>query len=482
MKVPFLLLLLGTTLSLQAGELLSLTNTKGKSIEAEVLSLKNQVLRVKMKNGKEMSFPLKKLSQASQTLVQEVLTKKENQAEKILAPLNEALGHPVFTPTPLWEEDAVDVATRLKWPEEAQTPYTSSYRLYPFEKHLFAGAVARTLVAYGDEKGKTESMTIFFSNKGDTLSSVGSGEDHFTDNGKQVSRKTLAGAMRYDEKTVSDNLTKILGKGSSQRIAGQGNKTVKAERWDWNGHSFLLSHAEEEYVSLMIVKPAFANKGGRITEEDRISDQDMRVRLKKNVTKTENGDVYIANIPMVDQGPKGYCAPATFERAMRHAGVKADMYLLATLATVGGGGTNTHKLFNDVKFTTRSKGGRSTRQINLKSLEPKKLKSYIDKGVPILWRMSSLRLYNKIANERTERRDEESSIEAYAETIATEAKSNASALHNNGNYHICMIVGYNETTGEIAVSDSWGKRYEKRWIHYLEAEAVSQEGGYVIDL
>ena len=482
MKVPILLFLLGTTFSLHAGDPLKLTNTKGKSIEAEVLALKGGVVSLKLKNGKEVSVPLKKLSEGSQTLVQETLKEQQNLAGETLAPLNEALGHPVFTEIPLWQEDAADVATRLEWPEEAKTPYTSSYRLYPYKQCLFAGTVARTLVAYGDEKGKTESMTIFFSNKGDTLSTVGSGEDHFTDNGKEVSRKTLTGAMRYDEKTISDTLTKVLGKGTFQRIAGQGNKTVKAERWDWNGHSFLLSHAEDEFVSLMIVKPAFADKEGRITEEDRISDQDMRVRLKKNVTQNENGDIYIDHIPMVDQGPKGYCAPATFERAMRHAGVKADMYLLATLATTGGGGTNPDKLFNNVKFTTRSKGGRTTREISLKSLAPKKVKSYIDKGVPVLWMMSSLRLYNKIANERTERRDEETSFSEYAEAIAIEAKSNADKLYNRGNYHICMIVGYNETTGEIAVSDSWGKAYERRWIHHLEAEAVSQEAGYVIDL
>jgi len=158
------------------------------------------------------------------------------------------------------------------------------------------------------------------------------------------------------------------------------------------------------------------------------------------------------------------------------------MYLLATLATQAGGGTNTSKLYDEVAFTTRSKGGRTARKISLKSLSPGKLKRYIEKGVPVLWQMCSLPEYNKIANERTSKRDDIKDWGAYAAEIAEEAKSNADQLTARGNHHICMIIGYNETTNEIAVSDSWGKHYTIRWIHVDEAEAVSNQNGFVIDI
>ncbi|MFT6865090.1 MAG: hypothetical protein ACJAVK_003663 [Akkermansiaceae bacterium] len=45
-----------------------------------------------------------------------------------------------------------------------------------------------------------------------------------------------------------------------------------------------------------------------------------------------------------------------------------------------------------------------------------------------------------------------------------------------------MIIGYNEATNEIAVSDSWGSNYTLRWVHLDEAEAVSNKSGYVIDI
>jgi hypothetical protein len=44
-----------------------------------------------------------------------------------------------------------------------------------------------------------------------------------------------------------------------------------------------------------------------------------------------------------------------------------------------------------------------------------------------------------------------------------------------------MIIGYNEQTGELAVSDSYGPGFEERWITAEEAAAVSQGLFYVIE-
>ncbi|MEN8773630.1 MAG: C39 family peptidase [Akkermansiaceae bacterium] len=478
-KITFSLLA-GTLIS-DAEPLITLQEASGTDkLRVELLNLEKDTALLRRADGQEFDTPLAYLSEESRNDIRSTWKEHREKIEKHLQPLNKALGYQLFASNGnIWNEPARDVARRLRLPTESETPFTSSYRLYTRGYYSFAGAKPKTIVAYGDHKGRTLSLSVIYSNKGDSLSTVGAGEDHFKNNGKEIDRNTLEGAMIYDEASIEKNLTAILGEPSEQRMLGQGNDKHQVKRWDWNGHSFLLAHVEEEYVGLSVVRASFADGGGRFS---RVSDGDIRARLKKSVTRDQNGDIYIQNIPMVDQGPKGYCAPATFERAMRHAGVPSDMYLLATLATEGGGGTNTRKLYEEVSFTTRSKGGRTARQIALKSLAPNKIKRYIDKGVPILWQMCSLSGYNQVANARTRARRSVKDWANYASKIAEAAEKNSEVLQDKANFHLCMIIGYNEATNEIAVSDSWGKNYTIRWIHVDEAEAVSNKGGYVIDI
>jgi len=39
--------------------------------------------------------------------------------------------------------------------------------------------------------------------------------------------------------------------------------------------------------------------------------------------------------------------------------------------------------------------------------------------------------------------------------------------------HICLIVGYNKKTKEVAISDSWGPRFMQRWVSIDEIKKVS---------
>ena len=73
-------------------------------------------------------------------------------------------------------------------------------------------------------------------------------------------------------------------------------------------------------------------------------------------------------------------------------------------------------------------------------------------------------------------------ITAALTTALGEEKYNVPLLQAKANFHVCMIIGYNEATNEVAVSDSWGKRFEIRWVHVDEADAVSSGQGFVINL
>lgn len=198
------------------------------------------------------------------------------------------------------------------------------------------------------------------------------------------------------------------------------------------------------------------------------------------MSKEDNGDVYLGQIPMVNQGPKGYCVPATFERAMRAAGIEADMYLLAMVGKSGmGGGTSVELLLEEVRQQVRSKG-RRTKDERVKELRVRDVKRYIDDGIPVMWTMRSLEDYNKVANENTAKRKGIRDWTAWTAEIATKSAEVVKRESPQENYHLCMIVGYNEATNELAVSDSWGASYERRWVPAPVANWASGGGLFMI--
>lgn len=375
-------------------------------------------------------------------------------------------------------EDASEVAGRLKWKKESDTRDSSSFRNYPPASYGFANARPYCCTLYGGLGDKTASISIVFANKGDYGSNVGAGEDHFKPRGDLPPPENLNDAIDRDIRSISSVLIEILGQPNEQYY-GEKEDRRKVKRWDYMDHAFILSERENEYAHMLIVPSEIADNEGKVKF---VKDSDLRQLLSGNIARMENGDVYIDNIPMVDQGPKGYCAPATFERAMRYMLVPADMYLLATIATKNGGGTNTGLLAEESKRIIRSKA-RRIRDLSLEEdLSIRHISRYIDKGVPVLWQMASLPAYNDSANKLTEERRNVEDFGLWGSKVANEAARLVPNLHNNANHHICMIIGYNEQTSEIAISDSWGPRYALRWVHVDIAKAVTSRGGFVIDL
>jgi len=368
---------------------------------------------------------------------------------------------------------------RLRWPKESITDQSGSFRYYTPKDYQFLGAHPYSATLYGGSGGTVEHLSLVFANKGDFGSAVGMGEDHFKKIHPDISPPTtLEEAIETDAKLITKALTQALGP-TKKQYYGEKEDRRKALRWNMGLHAFLLSEVKNEYVSLLVVAKENADLAGKVHF---VKDSELKKLLVKNVVTLKNGDTLIKNIPMVNQGPKGYCAPATFERAMRYMLVPADMYLLATAATKPGGGTYTGLLADSCKRIVRSKA-RRIKDLKLeKDLKIRKIKPFIDKGVPILWQMRSLETYNKIANTRTRQRANIQDFDQWAQEIAAEAEELAPSLkNNNDNHHICMIIGYNEKTNELAVSDSWGPRYELRWVHLEIAQAVTSTGGFVID-
>jgi hypothetical protein len=398
------------------------------------------------------------------------------QLSEELTKLSKMAGYPLFSGTPFEVRKADEIAAVLHLSAESKTKHSASWRAYTGDSYRLFGARPYSVALYASEDGSASILSAVYSNKGDFKSTMGQGEAHF-EGKSEADKDSLAKAMEADEKAVLSAITGVLGEPSTQRFGDSRNTRRKVMRWDWNGHSMILSSEEGEYVSLSIVPLGMADAGGKTAK---VKDGDIRKRLGEDVVKVDNGDVYLGQVPMVNQGPKGYCVPATFERAMRTAGIEADMYLLAMVGKSGmGGGTSVEFLLEEVRQQVRNKG-RRTKDERVKELRIRDVKKYIDEGIPVMWTMRSLKPYNETANNNTSRRNGVKDWAAWATEIAAKAAEVVKQESEQEAHHICMIVGYNEKTNELAVSDSWGASYERRWVPAPVANWASSGGLFMI--
>lgn len=474
MKALFALLpLFVLPLHAAPGEWRNITDAKGTTIRVryEGMSGDRFVLR-RQSDGKRFEVPPDRLPAEARALLEADSRKLADE----IAALNRTAGFEIFSEAAFETRRAEEVATALRLRPESKTRHSASWRLYAGDGHRLFGARPYSIALYADEAGHPTVFSAVYANKGDFKSGAGSGEDHFK-GGSEADAESLAKAMEADEKTLETAISKVLGEPTTQRFGDSRATRRTVRRWDWSGHSLLLSSEEGEYVSLSIVPTALAEDGGKTAK---VKDGDIRKRLLEDIVKEDNGDVYLGQIPMVDQGPKGYCAPATFERAMRAAGIEADMYLLAMVGKSGmGGGTSVEFLLEEVRQQVRNKG-RRTKDEEIDELRIRDVKRYIDQGVPVMWTMRSLDEYNKVANENSARRKQVEDWADWAARIAAEAEPLVQREAPEDNHHVCLIVGYNEATNELAVSDSWGERYERRWVPVPVANWVSGRGLFMI--
>ena len=461
---------LAATASLAAGEIREFKDVTGRTLKAEFAGLEAGQVTLKLPNGSTAKVPVERFSQDDRDYIAAQEAKNADAAKAV----NEALSFPAFSDEPFTTRKAGEIAAAMQLPLESESPVGNSWRLYAAVRkpgYKLFGAVPYSVALYSNANGQADSLSIVFANKGDYGSKAGFAAEHFNQKGGPDEPTSLADAMQRDHDLIEQALNKALGEGASQRFGDTGTRR-SALRWDWNDHAFLLSLVDGEYVSVQVVPSSHADAGGR---SGRVADADVRARLKASVRRENNGDVWVSGIPMVDQGPKGYCVPATFERALRHMGVEADMYLLAMVGqSSAGGGTVVEWLIENLRSQVYRKG-RRLRDFAVKELRMRDVQRHLDEGIPLLWRMCSMPEYNEIADKNTGSRGGD----GHAEWLASVRKDFAKREKPSDNHHLCMIIGYNDKTGELAVSDSWGKPFELRWVP-IEVAAWVNNGSLIL--
>ncbi|HUB68065.1 MAG TPA: hypothetical protein VL981_11330 [Candidatus Methylacidiphilales bacterium] len=392
--------------------------------------------------------------------------------------LNKAFQMPLFTTTNLWDEDADTVAQRLQWPQESNTSFDASYRRYALgdETVTVLGARAYSLALYA-RNGHPTYLSIVFANKGD-FGEIG-----------DVTRKKLLhldvapgemekavqdlnAAVKTDAGTINAQLTSVLGDPESHVFGPTADSREFVHRWDWNGHAILFTSPRDEYAAIKMVPSEVADHFGDVANLDRDA---IKEALAKRVLRRDNGDVVLQDIPMVDQGPKGYCVPATWERYLRYVDVPADMYVLALIGDTNfWGGTN----FDIMREAVNSYVESYHRRVEMANvpLDVDHLTKFIDQGLPLMWSCFYVKSVEKEINEHTFlERKTVTDWNVYKTRIEADDQSLTPVNFADPNLsrHMRMIIGYNAGTNELAISDSWGLRYTERWITVKEAQTIS---------
>lgn len=236
---------------------------------------------------------------------------------------------------------------------------------------------------------------------------------------------------------------------------------------------------------------------------------EAKAKVKANVKKNADGDVWIDGVPMVDQGMKGYCAAAASERVLRYYGFNIDEHEIAQAAgTTAEGGTS----IADMKEAVRAVGSKCrlgyqeivSMMGSFKDLE-KEIEQYNKaakgEGAP------SISLSDYMVGTRVDigevreamkpkvvkkMRVKDMRYKKFLSGVKTQIDQGIPVfwgvmlgmfpepgLPQTSGGHIRLIIGYNAKTHEILYTDTWGAGHELKRMPEDWAFAITHHAFYL---
>jgi len=395
-------------------------------------------------------------------------------------PLDPLLTAPSVWETPQFVES--NAAQGFQWLSVAKDSAQSILKTAT----LFGQPVCQTLVRF--DQGKPKEITVLFYNRGDM---------------GEIMR------ARY-EKLVQDLIAAISAATHTAFIPRGRDATnaVKVDGVAWNTPTaiYLLEYSctktpqipfRAEFVRLRIT-PVEKPKG--LLERSFAESKKTVFSGPKHVTRdAATGDVLIKDIPMVDQGQKGYCVVATAERVLRYYDIKADENELAQLAnSSASGGTSVRamtqslaKLAGRLQIRVRTiyetdyralmaDYDQIARRSKASTINPdvQDVGELYDQMKPELLR--DARIKNRSGLSSFQRRVKEhvdTGIPVLWSVMLGMIPDGSRAKTPSG--HMRLIIGYNEKTNEILFSDSWGIGHELKRLPTADAWVITTTMGTV---
>ena len=335
-------------------------------------------------------------------------------------------------------------------------------------------------------------VEVFLFNKGDAVSrGVALPFDELDGLVKRVSEK-INGGPRKMPKAVRVRVKNDRAMAGHKYTIKWPKRTPAAElSWGVSGEDDART---VEYVRLVFER---GSGGATAAKSSRQPKKGKGGGYQDNVKRNDEGDVYVANVPMVDQGDKGYCSVAAAERVLRYFGQSIDEHEIAQMAaTSAEGGTSTKAMISAVE-TIGKKCKLAKREIVAKiggwSDGEKRLKEY-NKAAKRM-KMPQLNISDYIKVEGNHRIFHIGDMERAMDAKVLKAMSMGdksgynrfvkgirehttrgvplfwsvqlgvypeAGIPQSAGGHMRLIIGYNEENGDVIYTDSWGEGHQRK--------------------
>jgi hypothetical protein len=277
-------------------------------------------------------------------------------------------------------------------------------------------------------------------------------------------RKEFAQLFAQLERTLPATIsatTKVQGRRVS--LGGQGMLRSRAAEWVVAGVNLRFVAEDDQLIGLTIQSAAAATK--KLAEST--GGTARRRESKDSVQTLPNGDQVITNIPMFNQGGRGYCAIGTLAMVTQYFGLTLNIDQLAAKAGYKEGDTENAKIIPIYQAAAREAKLRFSQS---KSMNFRDAMKAVEKGEPvIIWRYF------------TRERDEVHSN--FAKRLATDPtatlpdprKDKADRAQwpaKGAGAHASIITGFNKKREEIIFTESWGENNRNRRMRAEEMEAT----------
>lgn len=280
-------------------------------------------------------------------------------------------------------------------------------------------------------------------------------------------------------------LNTLLGAEPTPRKTGKKETGLRLRAWEWETPecAVLLEASStgsgKKYVAEFI-RLSLAHTAEDL-ERGGADDAAHRAELKAHVQRDDAGSVWIDGVPMVDQGEKGYCVPASLSRVFAYYGMDGvDQHALAALCRSSG---ETGTTLEGMEKALRSISGAfhvsvvSSEWLNRKILErdvqrivQKKRKSAEGVGLKDLLEYAATR-----PALRKGFRDIKKQIDAGIPVVWAVMLGlfPEQGIPQAAGGHMRLIIGYNEEKQALLYTDSWGAGHEMKAMRIDQASIIT---------